>query len=111
MSQPPNHWEVFALRYATIGRRRLEMFINHDLHDGPQAMDYFVWLLRRGDDLILIVNFAWTGTFLGLVSLVLMQALVRKAVGARERPSPADPLMPLPVHAHPAGARSCRSIR
>ncbi|MBK8767193.1 MAG: N-acyl homoserine lactonase family protein [Burkholderiaceae bacterium] len=54
MSQPPNHWEVFALRYATIGRRRLEMFINHDLHDGPQAMDYFVWLLRRGDDLILI---------------------------------------------------------
>ncbi len=54
MSQPPIHWEVFALRYATIGRRRLEMFINHDLHDGPQAMDYFVWLLRRGDDLILI---------------------------------------------------------
>ena len=54
MSQPPNHWEVFALRYATIGRRRLEMFINHDLHDGPQAMDYFVWLLRRGDDLVLI---------------------------------------------------------
>ncbi|HPU51328.1 MAG TPA: N-acyl homoserine lactonase family protein [Burkholderiaceae bacterium] len=54
MSQLPVHWEVFALRYATIGRRRLEMFINHDLHDGPQAMDYFVWLLRRGDDLILV---------------------------------------------------------
>lgn len=34
-------------------------------------------------DLILIVNFAWTGTFLGLVSLVLMQTLVRNAVGAR----------------------------
>ena len=47
-------WEVFALRYATVARRRLEMFINHDLHDGPQAMDYFVWLLRRGDDLILV---------------------------------------------------------
>ncbi len=34
-------------------------------------------------DLILIINFAWTGTFLGLVSLVLMQALVRNVVGGR----------------------------
>lgn len=47
-------WDVFALRYATVARRRLELFINHDLHDGPQAMDYFVWLLRRGDDAILV---------------------------------------------------------
>lgn len=47
-------WEVFALRYATVARRRLEMFINHDLHDGPQAMDYFVWLLRLGNDLVLV---------------------------------------------------------
>lgn len=47
-------WDVFALRYATVARRRIELFINHDLHDGPQAMDYFVWLLRRGDDMVLI---------------------------------------------------------
>ncbi|MBN1427472.1 MAG: DUF1361 domain-containing protein [Anaerolineae bacterium] len=33
-------------------------------------------------DLILIVAFAWTGFFLGLISLFLMQALVRKAMGA-----------------------------
>lgn len=47
-------WEVFALRYATVARRRLEMFIHHDLHDGPQAMDYYVWLLRHGDHLVLV---------------------------------------------------------
>lgn len=47
-------WEAFALRYATAARRRLEIFINHDLHDGPQAMDYFVWLLRQGDDHVLV---------------------------------------------------------
>ncbi|MCM5572070.1 N-acyl homoserine lactonase family protein [Burkholderiaceae bacterium FT117] len=47
-------WEVFALRYATVSRRRLEMFIDHDLHDGPQEMDYFVWLIRRGDDVVLV---------------------------------------------------------
>jgi uncharacterized membrane protein len=33
-------------------------------------------------DLILIVAFAWTGFFLGLISLALVQAIVRKAVGA-----------------------------
>ena len=52
MSLP--QWEVYALRYATVARRRLEMFINHDLHDGPKQMDYFVWLLRNGDDLVLV---------------------------------------------------------
>jgi uncharacterized membrane protein len=32
-------------------------------------------------DLITLVAFAWTGSFLGLVSLFLMQMLVRRAVG------------------------------
>lgn len=32
-------------------------------------------------DLITLVAFAWTGSFLGLVSLYLMQILVRRAVG------------------------------
>jgi len=32
-------------------------------------------------DLITLVAFAWTGSFLGLVSLSLMQSLVRKTVG------------------------------
>lgn len=47
-------WEVFALRYATAARRRIDSFINHDLHDGPMQIDFFVWLLKRGDDLMLI---------------------------------------------------------
>ena len=32
-------------------------------------------------DLIMVIAFAWTGLFLGLVSLYLMQALVRQAAG------------------------------
>jgi len=32
-------------------------------------------------DLITLVTFAWTGSFLGLISLFLMQVLVRKTVG------------------------------
>lgn len=34
-------------------------------------------------DLLLFVAFAWTGFFLGLVSLLLMQEIVRKTAGAR----------------------------
>ncbi len=33
-------------------------------------------------DVLLVIAFAWTGLFLGLVSLSLMQALVRRAAGA-----------------------------
>ena len=32
-------------------------------------------------DLIMVIGFAWTGLFLGLVSLYLMQSLVRQAAG------------------------------
>jgi glyoxylase-like metal-dependent hydrolase (beta-lactamase superfamily II) len=47
-------WEAYALRYATVQRRRLEIFIAHDLHDEPRTMDYFVWFLRSGDETILV---------------------------------------------------------
>lgn len=33
-------------------------------------------------DLILLITFAWTGAFLGLISLYLMQSLVRRSAGA-----------------------------
>jgi len=39
-------YEVFALRYATVARRRPENFMVHDPHDGPMPMDYFVWVIR-----------------------------------------------------------------
>jgi len=47
-------WEVFALRYATIPRRRLENFIVHDLHDQATQMDYYVWFIKNDRETILI---------------------------------------------------------
>lgn len=52
MSLP--QWDVYAVRYATAERRRIDSFINHDLHDGPMQLDFFVWLIRRGDDCLLV---------------------------------------------------------
>ncbi|MEO9826668.1 MAG: N-acyl homoserine lactonase family protein [Paracoccaceae bacterium] len=48
-------WEVFAVKYADRNARmRADSFIFDDNHDAPHPMDYFMWLLRRGDELILV---------------------------------------------------------
>lgn len=39
-------YEVFALRYATVARRRPENFMTYDPHDASMPMDYFVWVIR-----------------------------------------------------------------
>ncbi|NJM83595.1 MAG: N-acyl homoserine lactonase family protein [Tabrizicola sp.] len=48
-------WEVHAVRYADRpGRTRRDSFIFDDNHDAPHPMDYFMWLLRRGAETILV---------------------------------------------------------
>lgn len=48
-------WEVHAVRYATReGRTRADSFIFADDHAAPHPIDYFLWLLRRGDETILV---------------------------------------------------------
>ena len=48
-------WEVYALKYADRNnRKRVESFILDPLHDQPHAMDYFIWVLKSGDQVILV---------------------------------------------------------
>ncbi|MEM6712305.1 MAG: N-acyl homoserine lactonase family protein [Pseudomonadota bacterium] len=48
-------WEVYAVKYADRNARvRGDSFIFDDHHDAPHPMDYFMWLLRRDDELILV---------------------------------------------------------
>lgn len=48
-------WEVFALRYADRNARvRADSFIMDAKHDTPHPMDYFMWVLRRGAEVILV---------------------------------------------------------
>ena len=48
-------WEVYSIKYADRNARiRADSFIFDDNHDAPHAMDYFMWVLRHGDEVILI---------------------------------------------------------
>ena len=50
-----NDWEIHAVRYAErAARTRADSFIFDDNHDAPHAMDYFLWVLRRGEETILV---------------------------------------------------------
>jgi len=48
-------WQVFSIKYADRNTRtRLDSFILADNHDTPHEMDYYMWLLRRGEEVILV---------------------------------------------------------
>ncbi|GAA6159100.1 N-acyl homoserine lactonase family protein [Ruegeria sp. HU-ET01832] len=50
-----NDWEIHAVKYADRNARtRADSFIIDDNHDAPHAMDYFVWVLKRGSKVILV---------------------------------------------------------
>mgnify|MGYP001431430333 CR=1 FL=1 len=51
----PEPFELFAIRYAVHeGRSASDNFIGADSHDQGSNLDYFVWLARRGDELVLV---------------------------------------------------------
>jgi glyoxylase-like metal-dependent hydrolase (beta-lactamase superfamily II) len=48
-------WEVHAVKYADrTARTRADSFLFDDNHDTPHPMDYFMWVLRREDQVILV---------------------------------------------------------
>lgn len=48
-------WEVYAVKYAERNSRtRKDSFLFDDNHDAPHAMDYFIWVLRRDGEVILV---------------------------------------------------------
>lgn len=47
-------YEVFAIRYARRDARRADHFVGGDPHDAPMAMDYFVWLIRDAERVVVV---------------------------------------------------------
>jgi glyoxylase-like metal-dependent hydrolase (beta-lactamase superfamily II) len=48
MSLP--EYEIYAIKYGERMGTRGQTFVGGDPHDAPLAMDYFVWVLRHGDE-------------------------------------------------------------
>ncbi len=46
--------EVFAIKYAERDARRPDNFVGGDPHDAPMPMDYYIWLVRNGERVVLI---------------------------------------------------------
>ena len=50
-----SNWQVHAIKYAERATRtRADSFLFDENHDAPHPMDYFMWLLRRGKEVILV---------------------------------------------------------
>ena len=47
-------FEVYALKYGERMGTRSAMFAGGDPHDGPMAMDYFIWAIRGGGATVVI---------------------------------------------------------
>ncbi len=47
-------YEVYAIRYAHMPRRRRDNFLGGDPHDAPMPMDFFVWLLKSPKRVFLV---------------------------------------------------------
>lgn len=48
-------WEVYSIKYAERGgRTRADSFLLSDRPNEPHDIDYFVWVLRKGDEVILV---------------------------------------------------------
>ena len=55
VSQMEKLWEVYALKYADRhNRTRADSFIFDAHHDVEHPMDYFIWVLKSGDEIILV---------------------------------------------------------
>jgi len=47
-------FEVYAIQYATSTRPTADYFVGSDPHDGQSPINYYVWLIRSDDRIILI---------------------------------------------------------
>ena len=59
MDEQLPRYEVFAIRYATREANRADHFIGGDPHDGPMPMDYFLWLIK-GPERVVVVDSGFT---------------------------------------------------
>lgn len=50
----PREWELFAVKYAHHHRTLHACVVFRDVHDGPLPLDYYVWVARSGERVVVI---------------------------------------------------------
>jgi glyoxylase-like metal-dependent hydrolase (beta-lactamase superfamily II) len=50
----PQPYELYAIRYASARRSAAEVFVGGDPHDAGLQMDYFVWLARNRERIVVV---------------------------------------------------------
>ncbi|WP_136637654.1 N-acyl homoserine lactonase family protein [Pseudooceanicola onchidii] len=50
----PDTWEAYAVQYARSIRPVSDFYMGADPHDGSEPIFYYVWVLRRGEEVILV---------------------------------------------------------
>jgi glyoxylase-like metal-dependent hydrolase (beta-lactamase superfamily II) len=50
-----NCYQVWALRFGSVPTRRVhDNFLRRDMHDGPMPIDFFVWIVRNAQRVVLV---------------------------------------------------------
>lgn len=55
--EEPGPWQVVIIRHGTRETLRSDAFLNYSFYgepDGPHRVDYYLWVLRRGDDAVIV---------------------------------------------------------
>jgi hypothetical protein len=52
-------YELYAIRYAMRDAQRRDHFIGGDPHDAPMPMDYFVWI-AKGKERVVVIDIGFT---------------------------------------------------
>ena len=47
-------YEIYCIKYAERPGQRPAHFVGGDPHDVPMPMDYYVWLVRNADRMVLV---------------------------------------------------------
>lgn len=47
-------YQVYALKYATVVRNAADNFLHKDAHDGPMPLDFYFWVIRNEQQIVLV---------------------------------------------------------
>lgn len=95
-------YEIYALRYAQMRRRRPDNFLGGDPHDSAMPMDFFVWLVRSPEH-VLLVDTGFNATTAATRQRELLRCPIEALSALGVSPSDVDDVVLTHLHYDHAG--------